>query len=216
MSCSLVDRLRLGRVNERAVLCAGGAQQAGQAPRIDAGDADEAALLEPAFEMLHRTPIGWLGDVGAQHEPERRRRACLQVVVVGSDIADMGKGEGDDLPGVGRIGQNFLVAAHCGVEADLAHSFALRAEAPAMKDRSVGERERRSGGRRSSPGHRLSCGPAAPCRRPVRIKGARSVVGALPGSSIDPILPLRARRWADFVAGSTRGETTFLSRSNRR
>ena len=164
----LVDRLRPRRVCQRPVLRAAAAQQAGQPPGIDTGDADEAAALQPAFEMLRRAPVRRLGDIGAEHQSKRRRSRGLLVVVVGADIADMGKGEGDDLPGIGRIGQNFLVAAHRGVEADFAHGLAACAEAAAAKDRSVGERERRSGGGGSGPGHRVSCGPAAPCRRPVR------------------------------------------------
>ena len=214
MSADLVDRLRLGGVHECAVLCAGAAQQAGQPPGVDAGDADEAAPLEPAFEVLHRAPVGWLGDVGAQHEPERRRGARLQVVLVGPHIANMGKCEGDDLPGVGGIGQDLLVAAHRGVEADLAHGLAHGAKAAAAKDRSVGERERRCGGRRSSPGHRISCGPAACPRRPVRVKGGRSVVRAMPGSSIDPACPPAPLRGPNSVAGRPRLETRFLSSTN--
>jgi len=35
-------------------------------------------------------------------------------------IADMREGESDDLPGIGRVGEDLLVARHRGVEADLA------------------------------------------------------------------------------------------------
>ena len=41
------------------------------------------------------------------------------VIVIGTDIANMRKGEGDDLSGVGRVGQDFLIPGHRGVEADL-------------------------------------------------------------------------------------------------
>ena len=52
----------------------------------------------------------------------RRRRHAdgLDVLVVDADIADVREGEGDDLPGVGGIGEDLLVAGHGGVEADLA------------------------------------------------------------------------------------------------
>ena len=52
----------------------------------------------------------------------------FDIFVVGADIADMGKGEGDDLRGVGRVGENFLIAGHGGVEADFADRVAQRAE----------------------------------------------------------------------------------------
>jgi len=45
-----------------------------------------------------------------------------------ADDPDVGEGEGDDLGGVGRIGQDFLVAGHCCVEADLADRRAGRAD----------------------------------------------------------------------------------------
>src|SRR5690606_20518149 len=44
----------------------------------------------------------------------------LDIFQIGAGIADMGKGEGDDLAGIGRTGEDFLVARHRGVETDLA------------------------------------------------------------------------------------------------
>ena len=36
--------------------------------------------------------------------------ASADVLVVGADISDVGKGEGDDLAGVGRVREDFLIA----------------------------------------------------------------------------------------------------------
>jgi uncharacterized protein YqeY len=55
----------------------------------------------------------------------------------------VGKGEGDDLPGIGRIGQNFFIAGHRGVEADLAHRMAGGAEAEAFEHGAVGQHQKR-------------------------------------------------------------------------
>ena len=55
----------------------------------------------------------------------------------------MREGEGDELAGIGRIGQDLLIAGHCGVEADLAHGVAFGAEAEAFQHRSIGEHEER-------------------------------------------------------------------------
>ena len=97
---------------------------------------------------------------------------------VGADIADMGEGEGDDLPGVGGIGQRLLVAGHAGVEADLSHRLgrAVRAESPSPEDAPVREHER---GRR--PRRRLGAvGHARPGRRGRRARkiGEREARGA--------------------------------------
>ena len=69
----------------------------------------------------------------------------LDVLVVGADIADMREGEGDDLPGIGGVGEDFLVAGHRGVEADFADRVAGGAEAEAFENGAVGEHE--EGGR---------------------------------------------------------------------
>ena len=69
--------------------------------------------------------------------------ARLDVFFVGADIADMRKGEGDDLPGIGGIGEDFLIAGHGRVEADFAHGFAGRAEAEAFEHGAVGKDEPR-------------------------------------------------------------------------
>ena len=64
-----------------------------------------------------------------------------------ADIADMREGEGDDLPGIGRVGQRLLIAGHAGVEAQLAHpALADARRSPAApKHGPVGQDER--GGR---------------------------------------------------------------------
>ena len=67
----------------------------------------------------------------------------LDVFVVGADIADVGKREGDDLPGIGRVGEDLLIARHGGVEADLADRVAGRAEAKALEHRAVGQHQKR-------------------------------------------------------------------------
>ena len=58
----------------------------------------------------------------------------LDVLLVGSDHADMREGEGDDLPGVGGVGEDFLIAGHRRVEADLADRLADGAEPKTFED----------------------------------------------------------------------------------
>ena len=86
----------------------------------------------------------------------RRQVHRLDVLVVGADIADMREREGDDLPGIGGVGEDFLVAGHGGVEADLADRMAGGAEAEAFEHGAVGEhQERRSAAGSDQP--ELSC-----------------------------------------------------------
>jgi hypothetical protein len=65
----------------------------------------------------------------------------LDVLVIRADVADVRKRERDDLTRIGGIGEDLLVAGHCGVEADLADSMARRAEADAIQDRSVSQHQ---------------------------------------------------------------------------
>jgi len=124
------------------------ANSAGERARVDAGEADDAARFEPLVEMASRAVIRRRRDGGVQHDaarPRRRRHVHrLDVVLVGADIADMREREGDDLPGVGGIGEDLLVAGHGGVEADLAHRMAGCAKAQAFEHGAVREHEQRA------------------------------------------------------------------------
>ena len=65
------------------------------------------------------------------------------IVVIGADIADMGKSEGDDLFGIGGIGEDLLIAGQGGVEAHLALDRPFRAETVTFDHGSVGKDEHR-------------------------------------------------------------------------
>ena len=70
-------------------------------------------------------------------------------------IANMRKGEVDNLPGVGRIGQNFLIASDRSVEANFTDCVAGCADAAAPKHRPVGKNQRRRTAFRQIRGRRL-------------------------------------------------------------
>ena len=131
------------------------ADEAGQRARVDAGDADDAARLQPGVEVARGAVVRRLGDVGlddaAAHAGGRRHVDRLDVLVVDADVADVREGEGDDLPGVGGVGQDLLIAGHRRVEADLADGLAGRADAVTLDRGAVGEHEERG---------RLGVGPA--------------------------------------------------------
>jgi hypothetical protein len=61
--------------------------------------------------------------------------------ILGRDavVADFGAGHRHDLSRVRRIGQDFLVAGHAGVEHDLASRFSFGAGGLAAKERAIFE-----------------------------------------------------------------------------
>src|SRR3546814_14872797 len=63
----------------------------------------------------------------------------LHSLGVRADIADVREGEGDDLPRIARIGQDFLIARHRRVETNLAYRGAARAITDAPQDRAIGK-----------------------------------------------------------------------------
>ena len=63
----------------------------------------------------------------------------FHVLVVYSGITDVGVRQSDDLTGVGRIGQDFLVTGHGGVENHLAAGFPGSADGNSVEQASVCE-----------------------------------------------------------------------------
>ena len=72
----------------------------GQRPRVDAGDPDPAPFAQPIGKALVGAIVARLGHDLAHQAAERMRLRRLDILVIGADIADVRKGEGDDLLGV--------------------------------------------------------------------------------------------------------------------
>ena len=136
-----MSKLPSGSVGERHVRRALLADRAGQAAGVDPADADPALLGQPAGKLLGGAPVGGLGRVPLHHHARGHRLGGLVVLGIDADIADMGEGEGHHLAGIGRVGHDFLVTGHRGVEAQLGGGLADGAEPDAGEDRPVGERE---------------------------------------------------------------------------
>src|SRR6185503_10354302 len=96
--------------------------------------------------------VGGVGDRSFDHAAFDRGRdcevRCLQIIVIGADIADVREGEGDDLASIGGVGEDLLVAGHGGIKADLAHGFAFCTEALAFNDGAIGKYEQAGHARR--------------------------------------------------------------------
>src|SRR6267378_1391827 len=90
-----------------------------------------ARVSMPASAVARRRGNGRMQDDAAR--PGRRSETDgLDVLLVRAHIADMRKREGDDLARIGRVGEDFLVARHGGIEADLADRVPGGAKAVAL------------------------------------------------------------------------------------
>ena len=96
------------------------AQQARQPAGVDAGDGHDAAALEILRQRQVRSPVAGQQRQVADHQTSRRHHGGLLVFRRGAGIADVWIGQRDDLSGVGRIGKNFLITRHRGIEDDFA------------------------------------------------------------------------------------------------
>ena len=120
------------------------ANGAGQAPGVDAADSDPAVRRHPCVQI----PPGPPARRCARNRPDHHARGlgCGGFVVFGVDagVADVREGENHDLPRVGRIGHDLLIAGHRGVEAHLGNRCSPCAKAMAMKMRPI--RKSQAGG----------------------------------------------------------------------
>src|SRR5207302_1027294 len=92
------------------------AQHARELARIDAGDGDDAAALEKLGERLVGAPVARQDRQVADDEARGIDLRGFEVFGCGARVADVRAGQCDDLTGVGRIGENFLVARQRGIE----------------------------------------------------------------------------------------------------
>ena len=121
--------VRLGSVRgDDAVEASGVAEPEGDGSGVNLGDADHVLLLEVLRERHGGAVVGDVeGEVADEHAAHVRLGG-LHVLEVDADVADLGAGEEDELPGVGGIGQDLLVPRERRVEDNLADGGALGAE----------------------------------------------------------------------------------------
>ena len=86
--------------------------------------------------------VGRRGNRGSQDEATGGRRRHFDVFAIGSDVADVREGEGDDLARVRGVRQDLLIAGDRGIEADFPYCRPVGADTAAPKYRSVREDER--------------------------------------------------------------------------
>ena len=77
----------------------------------------------------------------ADDKAPQRQPAALDVFEIDAVVADQRVRHRDDLPAIGGVGEDLLVAGHARVEHDLAEDFPLRAKAGTGVDGAVGQRK---------------------------------------------------------------------------
>ena len=104
-----------------------GTQLAGQRARVDSADGHDPVVGQVIAQRPARTPpVARDRRHLADGEPGDLGTAGLDVLDRDPVVADLGAGHGDDLPGIGRIGQHLLIPGHARVEHDLAQGHAGR------------------------------------------------------------------------------------------
>ena len=103
--------------------------QAGQRAGVDARQPDAAIGLHPHIKMLCAAEIGRIGHILPRDAADGMGVDRLHILNIAANIADMRKGEVDDLLGIGRVRHHLLITGHRGVETDFANRRALCAKA---------------------------------------------------------------------------------------
>ena len=111
----------------------------GQGPRVHALDARHAVFLQIFRQGKIRPPVAHNGRQFANDKARHVRLPRFHVLPVHSVIANQRISHRDDLAFVGRVGENFLVARHGGVETNFTAGRRLGAETCAVKNGTVFE-----------------------------------------------------------------------------
>ena len=106
---------------------------AGKAAGIHPGDAHNVILNHHILQCPRGAEIGRLAVEFPDDQTADGGSVRLVVVVAHAVIADQGVGHDHGLRGVGRVGENFLIAHHGGVEHQLHQRIFLGAKAVTVK-----------------------------------------------------------------------------------
>ena len=122
-------------------LCAFFTDDAGQPARIDVGYGHHPAFGEEFIQRMCRPPVVVQDWQIPDDEAAGIHLTGFQVLRVGTGITDVGIRQGNQLAAVRRVGQDFLVARHGGVEHHLPAGVTVDADRPAPEDGAVLERK---------------------------------------------------------------------------
>ena len=106
---------------------------------VDTLEADDAPVFQIGVQIAARAEVAHPAALFAHDESGQMRLTAFMILVVDAVVADFGVGHRDDLAAIARIGQDFLIAGHRRVEADLAFGFAFGAKGRSGQHGSVFE-----------------------------------------------------------------------------
>ena len=135
----LVLVLRIGA--ENAHLGASLANASHQRAGVDTCNSRHARVAQPGVETTRCPPAARDPKEFLDHESRQKGAIRLFILRVHPDVSDLCIGHGDDLTGIGWIGQDLLIARHARVEDDLAFAQGVGSEGEATKHPPVGERQ---------------------------------------------------------------------------
>ncbi len=117
---------------------------ANERARVNVSNDRNAVTLEICLRGFAGAPVGRKLGKFADDQPFDVGLAGFLVIEIGADVADVGIGEANDLPGIAGIGEYFLIAGEAGIENDFAAAAGASARRTTVKYSSVLERERRA------------------------------------------------------------------------
>ena len=161
---------------------------------------------EVVAQRALRAPVARHRRLLAHDEAGHLRRARLDVLGRHAVVADLRARHRDDLSGVGRIGQHFLIAGHARVEHDLAARLAFRAG---------GERRGTSVPSSSARIASMLITLSPPSRRCTAMQNMTVVHSRCPRSRSPIVYRLQRRRRPGSVRPRRRGRTTTSGGSRR-
>ena len=114
-----------------------------QRTRVDVPDYGNLVTIQIQMGGLRGAPIG--GDLGKLAHDQRFDvwTRGFFIVEIGAYVSDMWVGQADDLAGVTRVGENFLISGEAGIENDFTAAARDRAGRAAVKYAPVFQRENR-------------------------------------------------------------------------
>ena len=127
--------------HQAATLRAFVAQDAGEFAGIDSGNRRDVLIAQVTGQVLAHAEIARADRQIADDQSGGEDLVRLGVFRIDADIADVRIGQRDDLPAIRRIGQDFLIAGHRGVEHHFTGCMGLRADRIPAEYRAVGEHE---------------------------------------------------------------------------
>ena len=92
----------------------------GDRARVHPLDAGETVFFQISVKRKRCAPVADNGTEFANDEPGALGHVRLGVLVINAVIANLRKRHGDNLPKVGRVGQDLLITRHAGVKNRLA------------------------------------------------------------------------------------------------